>query len=209
MEFNKVFCIGLNKTGTTSLHDAFKILGLSSVHYTDGLNRNIQDVIWENHMAGRGILDSLEQYDAISDWVRGDAPHLYREFDAQYPNSKFILHTRNMEDWLDSREKHVKRHIKLYEETKDPLITWRTIDREGWTTEYVSHHADVTAHFKGRSNDLLVMDVTKGDGWEKLCPFLGMAVPQVPFPVANAAPTKAAASAPAVKPGSLLKRLFG
>jgi len=29
------------------------------------------------------------------------------------------------------------------------------------------------------------MDMTQGDGWEKLCPFLGNAIPETPFPCMN------------------------
>jgi hypothetical protein len=29
------------------------------------------------------------------------------------------------------------------------------------------------------------MDVTKGEGWEQLCPFLGLDVPVEPFPKIN------------------------
>ncbi len=47
---------------------------------------------------------------------------------------------------------------------------------------YDSHSADVTEYFKNRPNDLLVMDITAGDGWDKLCPFLGVPVPQKSFP---------------------------
>lgn len=206
MKFNKIFCIGLNKTGTTSLHDAFMILGLRSVHYTDDRGRNIQDVIKENYLSGKGILESLEHYDAISDWIKGPSRLAFHEFDRQYPGSRFILHTRNLDAWLDSREKHVKRHIRLYEETKDPRITWRTIDRDGWKQEYERHHEDVTTYFAGREGDLLVMDVTQGDGWEKLCPFLQMDIPDHPFPTANQAHAQPAPK-PATRP-SLLKRLF-
>ena len=36
-------------------------------------------------------------------------------------------------------------------------------------------------------DDLLVFDLPKGDGWEKLCGFLGHEVPDKPFPHANKA----------------------
>ncbi|MGY0649987.1 MAG: sulfotransferase, partial [Paraglaciecola chathamensis] len=29
----KIFCVGLNKTGTSSLHDAFLMLNIESVHF--------------------------------------------------------------------------------------------------------------------------------------------------------------------------------
>jgi Sulfotransferase domain len=29
------------------------------------------------------------------------------------------------------------------------------------------------------------MDITNGDGWDKLCPFLGLDIPDTPFPKSN------------------------
>ena len=42
-------------------------------------------------------------------------------------------------------------------------------------------------HFKERPEALLVLRITEGDGWEKLCPFLGQKIPRMPFPHANKA----------------------
>jgi hypothetical protein len=186
--FNKIFCIGPNKTGTTSLHDAFLLLGLRSVHYKDEAERNIQDIIRANFKNGESMLKDIEGYDAYSDWIKMPTLKAYKQFDKEYPNSKFILSTRNMEDWLNSREKHVRRLQKEVEETGDTTITWLTIDRAAWKTEFEDQHSSILAYFKGRENDLLVFNVFEGDGWEKLCPFLGMPVPDVPFPDSNKAP---------------------
>jgi hypothetical protein len=35
---------------------------------------------------------------------------------------------------------------------------------------------------------LLELAICEGEGWEKLCPFLDVPVPAVPFPVKNTAP---------------------
>ena len=40
----KIFCIGINKTGTTSLDEAFKILGFKSVHFNCNKG-NIKNII--------------------------------------------------------------------------------------------------------------------------------------------------------------------
>ena len=32
---------------------------------------------------------------------------------------------------------------------------------------------------------LLVIDIVGGDGWEQLCPFLGVPIPEEPFPHSN------------------------
>jgi hypothetical protein len=52
---------------------------------------------------------------------------------------------------------------------------------------YGRHLTAVAGRFADRPGDLLVMDITAGQGWEALCPFLGLEAPAgVAFPVANA-----------------------
>ena len=82
----KIFCVGLNKTGTSSLHEAFKILGLKSVHWKDNNGLNIKVKINENFLNGDNILNGIEKYNAFSDWDLGDSHQVFKEFDKQYPN---------------------------------------------------------------------------------------------------------------------------
>jgi hypothetical protein len=182
----KIFCIGLNKTGTSSLHEAFKILGLKSVHCIDDDGNNIKDIIETNYHNANNILKGLEQYEAISDWDKGPyTVEVFKEFDKQYPGSKFILNTRDINSWLNSREKHVKRNQEEKKKNPERDIRWLEIDREGWEAKFKQHYGEAIEHFKDRKNDLLIFDVTKGDGWEKLCPFLGLPTPNAPFPKKN------------------------
>lgn len=186
---NKVFCIGLNKTGTSSLHEAFKILGLKSVHFIDDEGNNIKHVILNNYKKGNNILKGLEKYDAFSDWdIAPYTMDIFKEFDKQYPKSKFILNTRDLNSWLISREKHVKRNQERQQKNPEEDITWLKIDRVGWENQFNEHYNEAIRYFKGREKDLIVFDVTKGDGWERLCPFLNLPIPEVPFPKKNVAP---------------------
>lgn len=188
--FNKIFCIGLNKTGTSSLHAAFLKLGIPSVHY-ECAEGNIKDIIEANHTGGRQLLEGLERYVAFSDWTKPATARLFRELDEQYPGSRFILNTRDIESWLDSREKHVRRLPDLARlRQENPDSSWYRIDRAAWRRDYEAHHAAVEEHFADRPDDLLVMDVAAGDGWEKLCPFLGLPEPGTPFPEKNVAPDR-------------------
>ncbi len=188
--FNRIFCIGLNKTGTNSLHAAFLALGIPSVHWQCA-EGNIKDIIEANHASGRPLLDGLEHYVAISDWTKPHTAKLFRVLDEQYPGSRFILNTRDIESWLDSREKHVRRLPDLeHLRAEHPDSSWYRIDRAAWRRDYEAHHAAVEAHFADRPDDLLVMNVGAGDGWEKLCPFLGLPEPARPFPVKNVAPDR-------------------
>ena len=54
-------------------------------------------------------------------------------------------------------------------------------DTDGRPPFVEAHHQRVADYFEGRQ-DLLVLRIAAGDGWERLCPFLGEPVPDEPFP---------------------------
>lgn len=181
----KIFGIGLDKTGTTSLHSALKILGLKSVHYKcpEG---NLKDLIKNNNDNNLKLLTSIEHYDAFSDWSHPSTHELFIKLDQQYPNSKFILTARDLDGWLTSREKHVLRIRDLNQLRKQyPNDPWYHILKDKWISEFNEHHAMVYDYFKSRQNDLLILELTNENKWEKLCGFLGYDVPPIPFPSKN------------------------
>lgn len=173
MQNSKVVGIGLSKTGTSSLSEALTILGYTSGHYIH--------------------VEDFHKYDAISD---SPVPILYKVIDSRHPESKFILTTREEQKWLKSFENHVKRwqldmKMELGTARSDALLTnyvlYGTVkfDPGKMLAGFREYHQDVLDHFSNRPQDLLVMDITKGDGWEKLCPFLGIEIPDVDFPCGN------------------------
>jgi hypothetical protein len=94
----KVFCIGFNKTGTASLHEHFERAGLSSTH----------DALYQAHtrtMATDELRAYLDAHDAFSDGERAD----FRRLHQLYPDAWFVLNTRGLQAWLESRVKHVFR----------------------------------------------------------------------------------------------------
>ena len=52
---------------------------------------------------------------------------------------------------------------------------------------YRRHNGRVVDFFAARAGQLLVLDITRGEGWENLCPFLGVEPPSAPFPHENRA----------------------
>lgn len=173
----KVFCIGFHKTGTTSLAKALKELGYTvtgpNAVRDPNISQNVYDVAFP----------LVEKFDAFQDnpW-----PLLFRELDERYPNSKFILTVRRPEDWIRSQVKHFGTDVT-------PMRQWiyGVGSPEGNEAVYVErfelHNREVLSYFQDRSDDLLVMDLAAGDGWEKLCPFLGKEIPEISFPHANKA----------------------
>lgn len=180
----KIFAIGFHKTATTSLGEALHCLGYR-VH--GGVT---SDVVCSVPAAKQKARDLCAFYDALQDmpW-----PILYEWFDRTYLGSKFILTVRDETDWIDSVCRHfggrtIRRHEWIYGEA-DPVG-----NEDVYLRRYRRHCREVKDHFGSRiGTDLLVMDITAGDGWEVLAPFLDEPVPFAPFPSSNFSPEKWAA----------------
>lgn len=176
----KLFGIGLSKTGTTSLAQALALLGFNTrdypglTHYAPGDLSSIDASL-------------LEEFDALTDTP---IPSFYRELDARYPDAKFILTQREQQGWLNSckkqftqklADKQNEAHNRLFMD----LYGCTVFDEEKFAAGYERFVQGVLEYFKDRPDKLLILNVTGGDGWEQLCPFLGKPVPEQPFPKAN------------------------
>ena len=180
----RVFGIGLHKTATTSLDQAFQMLGFDSFHWHTG--DKARD-IW-NEMTTLGQSWTLERYYALSDLP---IPLLYRHLDIAYPGSKFILTVREEGEWLKSVEHLWDRRYNPTRWEWDVYPFSNLIHRElygridfhaeTFLARYRQHNAEVKAYFKGRS-DLLIMDFSKSVGWKELCSFLDQPLVHAPFP---------------------------
>jgi 3'(2'), 5'-bisphosphate nucleotidase len=176
----KVFGIGLSKTGTTSLARALEILGYKT--------RDFLGVT--SYIAGDLSSIDLREIDENDAFTDTPIPSFYKQLDEKYPNSKFILTTRNMDDWLRSCKKQfTKRMVERQNEATTQLHTdlydCFEFDAEKYTNGYTRFVEDALDYFSNRREDLLVTDICGGADWEELCSFLGKPIPDVPFPVAN------------------------
>jgi 3'-phosphoadenosine 5'-phosphosulfate (PAPS) 3'-phosphatase len=176
----KIFGIGLSKTGTTSLANALQILGYGTrdnmgiVKYTAGELSSVD-------------LNAVEAFDALTDTP---IPSFYRELDARYPGSKFILTVRDADGWLASCKKQfTQRFAQLQTDAHRRLFLdlygTDVFDQERFASGYDRFVHGVGEYFRHRPGDLLMINITAGEGWEKLCPFLGRPVPDIAFPKAN------------------------
>lgn len=180
---NKIFNIGFNKSGSTSLTKAMEILGYRAIHYKHD-DVMLVDVIEANIKNGNKLLAGLEQYDFFSDF--SGRPFL-KELDKQYPGSKFILTIRELNAWLESREKHVKRN----QQNPNYKYNFLKVDKDEWKKSRESALLMLKKYFKNREKDFLIIDICAGDRWEKLCSFLSKPLPKEPFPFLNKKPIKA------------------
>ena len=173
VKFNKIFGIGWAKTGISSLNKALELLGIKSTHGKTVIKAAIK---YEKEN-GLPILSTLPQFRGFT-----EAPirKHFEEIDRVIPNSKFILTIRDLKSLLKSAEGHsITKNTYL----GTPLRSnKRTIKKR-----YKTHCRNVMRYFKNRPKDLLVMNICAGEGWEKLCDFLEVPIPDEPFPCLNTA----------------------
>ncbi len=181
----RVFCIGMNKTGTSTLNHCFEALKLTPIASPKSYDREVRRQInhFYKHKSYDAMLEIAARYKSFEDrpWNMWS---MYRQVNARFPDSRFILTTRDPESWWRSTERWItvtkpevlaryQLHLRVHEAS-----------RESMTESYLRYNREVEAYFKG-TGQLLVMDIEKGDGWDKLCGFLGVPVPDLDFPHAN------------------------
>jgi hypothetical protein len=175
----RVFGIGLNKTGTSSLHRALELLGLRSLHWG---GPPVRQAVEAAHAAGEPLLSRLDPaYDAFSD-VLPIARH-FDVLDRQYPGSRFVLTVRDVDRWVDSRRRHVE-HNRVRAAAGEYTGTFLEVDEPGWRAEWHDHLGRVRAYFEGRT-DFVEVDIAAGAGWAPFCRLLDVEEPDVPFPWEN------------------------
>ena len=155
----------------------------------------------------------LEGLDAVTD---SPIAATFEALDSGYPGSKFILTTREKESWLRSysslwaqvgpnlRENAHRPHARYIFAFNRQLYGVADMDEELFARGYDQHLRRVREHFRDRPEDLLTVDLCAGAGWDPLCEFLGLPVPDLSFP-SERWPYKE----PKVKPEGLLRTLLG
>ena len=168
---NKIFQIGFNKCGTLSFHNLFEKHSkpkLKSIHWDFG---KLAYVIQENLSSNKKLLTGYEEYDVFTDMeycsIGDDSKKIEWVFafkwfyiiDQQYPDSKFILNTRSVDNWISSRLNHTngykKSHMSFYRIDNENILI------EKWKYQWNTHTNNVIEYFKNRPNDLLIFDIEK------------------------------------------------
>lgn len=162
----KIFCIGFYKTGTNSVSKALTILGYRSGHLINGA-----------YEPKNGWLEYIKKlkYDTYADYPLPEKD-FYKKLDKTFPNSKFILTIRD-------KKSFEKSYLNYFEGS--PWAIKNSEELKKVIKEYEEHNEDVISYFQKNPSQLLVMNVFEGDGWEKLCGFLGKPIPKKLFPHKN------------------------
>lgn len=201
---NKIFCIGRNKTGTTSLKIAFKELG-----FTVG-NQRKAELLNDDYFNGNfdAIIEYCKSAQVFQD-VPFSWPQTYKHLDKAFPGSKFILTVRdNSDQWYNSVVNFQSKirgggEIPSVEDIKNDTYVYKgwawsnktrmhnitenddPYDKKMLVSHYEKHNADVLEYFKGREKDLLVLNLSDSDAYQKFCAFIGVTTNKTSFPWEN------------------------
>lgn len=176
----KVFGIGLNKTGTTSLGICLQQLGFRHTSFSLPLLEQLAMGEIEP------LLAVVAAHDSFEDWPY---PLAFAELDRHFPGSRFILTRRSSpERWLASLSAHALRTNPQLAPRARSLTygyPFPQLHTEHHLKTYTCHLQQVRSYFQGRADALLEVCWEEQASWEPLCTFLNCAVPDAPFPHAN------------------------
>ncbi|HXQ10738.1 MAG TPA: sulfotransferase [Caulobacteraceae bacterium] len=190
----KIVGSGLGRTGTKSMQTALNMLGFGPCHHMVEVFTHPESMaLWVRASKGEDVWDEIfKDYNSAVDYP---VAAYWREVADKYPNAKVLHTTRDADQWYDSAYSTIL-------SPNSPATQARTeagsvqgeffasfagtlrqhIDDRAWMTDYFRRHdAEVKAAFP--SERLLVYQV--GSGWDPLCKFLGVPVPDVPYPSEN------------------------
>jgi len=178
---HKVFGIGLNKTGTSSLK-----LVLATLDYNHCTLRGQMTHKFFNNSFSQ-IFKTVEEFDSFEDWPW---PLMYKQVFEKYGETARYVLTRRIspEAWLES----LKAHTLVTNPQNNPRKQIFGFDYPHGAESrhiafYENHLVEVRKYFadQGAAHVLCEVCWEEGDGWQKICEFLQEPVPESPFPHAN------------------------
>lgn len=198
----KIFCIGRNKTGTTSIEFVLKEFGFKMGNQAKGeiLINSYKNYHW------KPIIDFCKTAEAFQD-APFSWPYTWMILAECFPKAKFILTLRDEEKWYKSITSF---HSKLFANGKitpsmDDLkkakyrypgfiwdanrAVWKTPENDIYNKEmmiqnFKRHNQDVLHYFQDKPN-FLCIDVSEKDSYSKLCTFLNKRPLHNSFPHLN------------------------
>jgi hypothetical protein len=188
----KIFCIGMGKTGTTSLEAFFRELG-----FTLGNQNKAEDLLEDWAVRNFTPIVAFARSAQVFQDIPFSLPYTYAFLDRAYPDARFILSVRDdAEQWYasvirfiiglvgkgrlpteDDLKEFVHRHkgwllhsVKLIYGVCDES----PFDKAQLTRVYEGHNAAVQEYFRHRPGALLTINLREQDAAQKVMEFLGL-----------------------------------
>ena len=193
----EVIGAGFGRTGTMSLKDALERIGFGPCyHMVEEMKHPEHDVLWQDATDDKAVdwERLFDGYRAAVDWP---AAAFWPALARQYPQAKIVLSTRPPDAWFKSISNTIFPTLLTGSGPDEPA----TSSHQRMTYSLIAERI-----FEGRINDRrFVLDVYRrntervlreipssrllhyqpGEGWEPLCEFFGVEVPEEPYPRSN------------------------
>jgi hypothetical protein len=185
---------GFGRTGTYSLKAALERLGFGPCHHmSEVINDPEQVTLWAEVAGGRPDFERI--FAGFRSAVDFPVSAYWQDVFAVTPNAKVILSDRDPEDWYGSFSQTILPLIldkaawpdtrRAWFEMIDKVIIGKAMggraDREGILAAYRAN-AEAARALEAEGRALVFRS---RDGWAPLCDFLGVAVPDEPYPKTN------------------------
>jgi hypothetical protein len=203
----KLIGAGLPRTGTLSQKVALEMLGIQPCYHMVNVLADLDKVQqWRRALEGDGQWDEIfEDSQATVDWP---GSYHYAELAERYPDAKVLLSVRDSDSWERSMRETIwgmfwgdilirdlsSARVRVDEQWRAFVELMQDMWKRGGL---IDNAADTTTESMRAAMDrfnrevqdtipadrLLVWSV--GEGWEPLCEFLELPVPDTPFPHLN------------------------
>lgn len=189
---------GFGRTGTKSLKVALERLGFGPCHHMHEIVADPSQVAdWQALAAGKPVdwTAVFADYRSQVDWP---GAHVWRELAEAFPKAKVVHTVRPEEKWWTSFDRTIGKLIARLDtlpmppHVRDVLLAWNELAGKGTFGGVLDDREVGLAAYRKRTEEvrealpakrLLIFDVA--EGWEPLCAFLGVSVPDEPFPHHN------------------------
>ncbi|TCK18551.1 hypothetical protein DFR30_1829 [Thiogranum longum] len=187
----KVIGAGMGRTGTASLKVALEALGVGRCYHMSEVLKNPECTAdWVNVAAGKADWDGI--FSDYSATVDNPGCNYWKELAAYYPDAKVILTVRDANKWFDSTNEtiHSVEFAAFIKNSPFGEMVQKTIwdrmqnrmqDSVYMVDFFTRRSAEIVASIA--ADRLLVYQVS--EGWEPLCRFLDVPVPDMAFPRIN------------------------
>ena len=188
----KVIGAGVGRTATFSMKFALEHLGLGPCYHMSevfaGARRNVP--LWLDVVSGNPDWDTVfEGYESTTDYP---ACTYWRELAEYYPDAKVVLTIRDADAWFDSVGQTIfseGMQGSLVGTPAGAMMNGTILDA---FSGKVNDRAFMTDWFERRNKEVIdslpperLLIFSPKEGWAPLCSFLGVPVPQEPFPRVN------------------------
>jgi hypothetical protein len=202
----KLIGAGLPRTGTLSQKIALEMLGLAPCYHMVNVLGELEETErWRQALSHELSLETIfDGFEATVDWP---GSYFTLELVDLYPDAKVLLSVRDGDSWARSMHDTIWgvlygqiliRHMSDAWSAVDPKwSSYISLVDEMWKTSGLMQDENTTQAYMAdamrRYNDEIKATVpadrllvwSAADGWEPLCEFLELPVPDTPFPHVN------------------------